>query len=49
MYQDLSPRPDWPVKKAIVNLPIRMKGNSKYISSNWLTTLRAKNEDLGAA
>ena len=25
---------DWPVKNAIVNLPIRMKGNSKCISSN---------------
>ena len=29
VYQDLSTRHDWPVKKAIVDLPIRMKGNSK--------------------
>ena len=29
-YQDLSTRYDWPVKKAIVNLPIRLKGNSPF-------------------
>jgi len=29
VYQDLSTRHDWPVKKAIIDLPIRMKGNSK--------------------
>ena len=28
VYQDLSTRHDWPVKKAIVDLPIRLKGNS---------------------
>ena len=28
MYQDLSTRHDWPVKKAIVNLPIKLKENS---------------------
>ena len=28
VYQDLSTRHDWSVKKAIVDLPIRMKGNS---------------------
>ena len=27
MYQDLSMCHDWPVKKAIVNLVIRLKGN----------------------
>ena len=41
MYQDLSTQHDWPVKKAIVNLPIRLKGNSKRISGN---CLRAKNK-----
>ena len=28
VYQDLSRRHDWPVKKAVVDLPIRLKGNS---------------------
>ena len=27
MYQDLSRRHDWPVNNAIVDLPIKMKGN----------------------
>ena len=34
VYQDLSTCHDWPVNKAIVNLPIRLKGNSKRISSS---------------
>ena len=34
VYQDLSTCHDWPVNKAIVNLPIRLKGNSKCISSS---------------
>ena len=47
MYQDLSTQRDWPVKKAIVILPIRMKGNSKRISGNsFVGPLRAKNKDL---
>ena len=48
VYQDLSTRHDWPVKKAIVDLPIRMKGNSKRISSNSLSSgpLGAQNNDL---
>ena len=49
MYQDLSTRRDWPVKKAIVDLPIRMKGNSKLISGNSLSPLGAQNEDIGTA
>ena len=32
--QDFSKRHDWSVKKAIVDLPIRMKGNSKSSSCN---------------
>ena len=40
---------DWPVKKAIVNLPIRLKGNSKHISGNLLSSLGAQNKDFGAA
>ena len=31
-YQDLSKRHDWPVKKAIVNLPIRSKGNQNALT-----------------
>jgi len=45
VYQDLSTRHDWPVKKAIVNLPIRLKGNSKRISGNSLIPLGALNKD----
>ena len=32
--QDLSTRHDWPVKNAIVDLPIEMKENSKRSSVN---------------
>ena len=40
---------DWPVKKAIIKLPIRMKGNLKRTSGNSLNPLGAQNKDLGAA
>ena len=36
VYQDLSTRHYKPVKKAMVNLLIRLKGNSKCISGNLL-------------
>ena len=49
MYQDLSRRHDWPVKKAIVDLPIRLKANPKRTSGNSLSPLGAQNKDLGAA
>ena len=49
MYQDLSSRHDWPVKKAIVILRVRMKGFSKRTSDNSLSPLGAQNEDIGAA
>ena len=49
MYQDLSTRHDWPVKKAIVNLPISMKENLKCTSSNSLSPSVAKNKDIGIA
>ena len=39
---------DWPVKKAIVDLPIRMKGNSNCISGNSLSSLAAQNKDVSA-
>ena len=37
------------LKKSIVNLPIRMKGNLKRISGNLLSLLKSQNKDLGAA
>ena len=39
---------DWPVKKAIVDLPIRLKGNLKLISGNSLSPLGAQNKDFSA-
>ena len=38
----------WPVKKAIVNLPIRLKENSKRISGNSLSPLGAHNQVISA-
>ena len=37
-YQDLSKRHDWPVKKAMVHLPISLQGNSERISGNSLSS-----------
>ena len=37
MYQDLNRRHNWPVKKAVVDLPIRLKENSKGTSSKSLS------------
>ena len=34
--------------KSIIDLPIRLKGNSKRISGNSLSLLGAQNKDLGA-
>ena len=44
MYQDLSTRHDWPDKKAIVDLPITLEGNSKHVTSNSLVPLGAHSE-----
>ena len=41
--------PDWLVKKAIVDLPIKMKGNWKLASRHLLSPLGAQNKDVGAA
>ena len=49
MYQDLSSRHDWPVKKDIIHLPIRMRGNPERTSGNSLSPLGAQNEDIGTA
>ena len=48
VYQDLSTRHDWPDIKAIVDLPMRLKRNSKRTSGNSLNPLRAQNKDIGA-
>ena len=45
VYLDLSTCNDWRVKKAIVDLPIRLKGNSKRTSG---FSLRAQNKDQRA-
>ena len=49
MYQDLSTRHDWPVQNAVVDLPIKMKGNSKRTSGSSLRALGTQNKDIGAA
>ena len=53
MYEDLSIQVyvlrDWPVKKAIVNLPISMKGNLKHTSSNSSSPLGAQKMYLSTA
>ena len=40
---------DWPVKNAIVNLPIKMKGNWKHTSGKLLSSLKAQNKDISVA
>ena len=40
---------DWPVEKAIVDLPIRLKENSKRVSGNSSSPLAAQNKDYGAS
>ena len=49
LYQVLSMCHDWPVKLAIVNLPIRLKGNLKSISSNSLSLFGTHNKDISPA
>ena len=39
----------WPVKKAIVDLPIRLKGNSNLRNSNSLSLMGPQNKDLGTS
>ena len=48
VYQDLRTRHDWPLKKAIVDLPIRLKGNSKHTCCKSLSLLGSQNTDLVA-
>ena len=48
MYQDSSTCHDWPVKNVMVDLPIKMKGNSKRSSYNPLSSLGVQNKDLVA-
>ena len=47
MYQDLSSRHDRSGRKAIVDLPVNVKGNSQATSGNSLSPLGAQNQDLG--
>ena len=49
LYQDLTMCHHWPVKKAIVDLPIRLKGNSKLRYGKTLSLLGPQSKDLGTA
>ena len=49
VYQDVSTRHDRPVKKATVDLPIKMMGNSKRFSGNSWSPLGAQNKDIGSS
>ena len=49
VYVNLSTRHDWPVKNAMVDLPIKMKENSKRSSGNSLSPLEPQNKDIGTA
>ena len=40
---------DWPVEKAIVDLPVSLKENSKRVSGNSSSPLGAQNKDYGAS
>ena len=42
LYQDLNTRHDWPVEKAIVDLPVSMKRNSKRTLGNSLSSFGAQ-------
>ena len=45
VYQDLCTHHDWPVKKAIVNLPIRLKRNFDTLSWLFSETIGGQNKD----
>ena len=49
MYQDLSMRWDWPVKKAVAILPIRLKRTLKRFSGSSLSSLGVQNKDIVTA
>ena len=49
VYQDVGTRNDRPVKKATVDLPIKMMGNSKRFSGNSGSPLGAQNKDIGSS
>lgn len=46
LYQDLSMRHYWLVKKTMVNLPVSLKGNLKCISGNLLSPLGPRTKIL---
>ena len=47
VYQDLSTCHDWPIKKDIVYLPIRMKGNQNTLPI--IDSFEAQNMDLSVS
>lgn len=48
VYQDLIMRYDWPVKRAIINLPIRSKQNTTLPAIHWIRW-GTQNKDIGTA
>ena len=47
MYQDLGTFHDWPVKKDLINLPIRVKENQNALPI--IDSFRAQNKDLSVS
>ena len=49
MYQDVGTHHDWPVKNAIVQLPIRLKKKKEMHFCYLVESIGAQNKDIGAA
>ena len=49
VYQDLKTCHDWPFKKDIVDLPIRMKENLKHTFGKFVEFVGGQNKDIDAA
>ena len=49
VYQEFSTCHYWPVKNAIVDLPLKIKGNQKPSSGNFLCPQGTQNKDIGDA
>lgn len=47
VYQDLSMPNDWPVKEAIVNFPIRLKGNAKRTFGKYVDSVGDPDDGVG--
>ena len=47
MYQDLSTHHNWPVKKAVVNLPVRFKKIRNELPLIIVESIGGQNKDIG--